>query len=78
MWSATEVDQQPFQWGNTMLDATVIICTHNPRSDYFTRVLDGLRKQTHPLDKWELLIIDNASRVPLASTWDISWQVWVS
>jgi glycosyltransferase involved in cell wall biosynthesis len=57
-----------------MLDASVIICTHNPRSDYFARVLDGLRHQTLPLDKWELLIVDNASRLPLASSWDISWH----
>src|SRR5215831_2112649 len=57
-----------------MLDASIIICTHNPRPDYFFRVLDGLRNQTLPLDKWELLIVDNASRVPLASTWDISWH----
>jgi hypothetical protein len=57
-----------------MLDASVIICTHNPRSDYFARVLNGLRNQTLPLDKWELLIVDNASRLPLASSWDISWH----
>jgi glycosyltransferase involved in cell wall biosynthesis len=59
---------------NTMLDASVIICTHNPRSDYFARVLDALRNQTLPLNKWELLIVDNASRLPLASSWDISWH----
>ena len=63
-----------FQSGSTMLDASVIICTHNPRSDYFARVLDGLRNQTLPLHRWELLIVDNASRVPLASNWDISWH----
>jgi glycosyltransferase involved in cell wall biosynthesis len=63
-----------FQSASTMLDASVIICTHNPRSDYFARVLDGLRHQTLPLRKWELLIIDNASRLPLASSWDISWH----
>jgi hypothetical protein len=57
-----------------MLDASVIICTHNPRSDYFARVLDGLRNQTLPLHKWELLIVDNASRLPLASSCDISWH----
>jgi glycosyltransferase involved in cell wall biosynthesis len=57
-----------------MLDASVIICAHNPRSDYFARVLDGLRHQTLPLHKWELLIVDNASRLPLASSWDISWH----
>jgi len=64
----------PFQSASTMLDASVIICAHNPRSDYFTRVLDGLRNQTLPLDKWELLIVDNASQLPLASSWDISWH----
>jgi glycosyltransferase involved in cell wall biosynthesis len=57
-----------------MLDASVIICAHNPRADYFARVLGGLRNQTLPLDKWELLIVDNASRLPLASSWDISWH----
>jgi glycosyltransferase involved in cell wall biosynthesis len=57
-----------------MLDASVVICTHNPRSDYFIRVLDGLRNQTISRDKWELLIIDNASQVPLVSSWDISWH----
>jgi glycosyltransferase involved in cell wall biosynthesis len=64
----------PFESGSPMLDASVVICTHNPRSDYFARVLDGLRNQTLPLDKWELLIVDNASRLPLASSWDISWH----
>jgi glycosyltransferase involved in cell wall biosynthesis len=57
-----------------MIDASVIICTHNPRSDYFARVLDALRNQTLPPNKWELLIVDNASRVPLASSWDIAWH----
>jgi glycosyltransferase involved in cell wall biosynthesis len=64
----------PFQSPSTMLDASVIICTHNPRADYFARVLEGLRNQTLPLHKWELLVVDNASQVPLASSWDISWH----
>jgi hypothetical protein len=64
----------PFQSASALLDASIIICTHNPRSDYFARVLDGLRNQTLPLHKWELLIIDNASRLPLASSCDISWH----
>ncbi|MBV8508401.1 MAG: glycosyltransferase family 2 protein [Alphaproteobacteria bacterium] len=64
----------PFQSANAMLDASVIVCTHNPRSDYFDRVLDGLRHQTLPLHRWELLIVDNASRLPLASSCDISWH----
>jgi Glycosyl transferase family 2 len=57
-----------------MLEASVIICTHNPRSDYFSRVLDGLRNQTLPMDEWELLVVDNASQVSLTSSCDISWH----
>jgi glycosyltransferase involved in cell wall biosynthesis len=57
-----------------VLQASVIICAHNPRSDYFGRVLASLRDQTLPLDNWELLIIDNASKMPLASDWHISWH----
>jgi glycosyltransferase involved in cell wall biosynthesis len=62
------------QLASTMFDVSVIICTHNPRSDYFARILDGLRNQTLPLEKWELLIVDNASQLSLASNWDISWH----
>jgi hypothetical protein len=36
--------------------------------------LDGLQHQTLPLHRWQLLIVDNASRPPLASSWDISWH----
>jgi hypothetical protein len=57
-----------------VLQASVIICAHNPRSDYFARVLASLRDQTLPLDNWELLIIDNASKMPLAPDWHISWH----
>lgn len=64
----------PFNSANPILDASVIICTHNPRTDYFARVLDSLGNQTLSLDRWELLIVDNASPVPLASSWDISWH----
>jgi hypothetical protein len=57
-----------------MLDLSVIICTHNPRPEYLQRVLKALRNQTLPKDRWELLIIDNASKTRLASSWDISWH----
>jgi glycosyltransferase involved in cell wall biosynthesis len=57
-----------------MMDASVIICAHNPRQDYLRRVIDALRAQTLPLDRWELLIVDNASREPLASSLDLSWH----
>ena len=65
------------QGSDPVLQASVIICAHNPRSDYFARVLASLRSQTFPHNKWELLIIDNASKVPLARHWHISWHPMV-
>ena len=53
---------------------SVIICTHNPRSDYLARVLKALAGQALPLDQWELLLIDNASNKVLAEDWDLSWH----
>jgi glycosyltransferase involved in cell wall biosynthesis len=57
-----------------MLDASVIICAHNPRPDYLRRVLNALRGQILPKEQWELLVVDNASKVPLASACDFSWH----
>lgn len=49
----------------TLPGISVVICTHNPRADYFARTLEALRTQTLPLAEWELLIIDNASAQPV-------------
>jgi glycosyltransferase involved in cell wall biosynthesis len=57
-----------------MLEVSVIICSHNPRSEYLDRVLKALRNQTLPKDRWEILIVDNASTLPLASRWDLCWH----
>jgi glycosyltransferase involved in cell wall biosynthesis len=56
------------------MDCSVIICTHNPRPDYLRRALDALDAQTLPKEKWELLLIDNASAEKLADLWDLSWH----
>jgi glycosyltransferase involved in cell wall biosynthesis len=55
---------------------SAVICTHNPRRDYLDATLASIRAQTGiPIGtKWELLIIDNASREPLAGTLDLSWH----
>jgi glycosyltransferase involved in cell wall biosynthesis len=50
---------------STQLAVSVVIPTHNPRADYLARVLDVLRRQTLSKDLWELVIVDNGSRVPL-------------
>lgn len=56
------------------MDISLIICTHNPRADYLERTLKALENQTLPTDHWELLLIDNASKEPLAGKWDLSWH----
>jgi GT2 family glycosyltransferase len=56
------------------VSVSVILCAHNPRPDYLSRVLAFLRGQTLPVGQWEFLLVDNASTQPLAETWDISWH----
>jgi glycosyltransferase involved in cell wall biosynthesis len=51
---------------------SVIICTHNPKREYLDRALAGLAEQTMPRNRWELLLVDNASKPPLASWFDSS------
>lgn len=53
---------------------SVILCTHNPRKDYLSRVLDALTQQSLPYTDWELLIIDNASKIHLENQLDLSWH----
>jgi glycosyltransferase involved in cell wall biosynthesis len=57
-----------------MLEASVIICTFNPIVSYLQRVLQALREQTLPADKWELILVDNASSTPVAGHFDLSWH----
>lgn len=53
---------------------SIIICTHNPRQDYLQRVLRALQNQTLSKDKWELLLIDNASNTVLSEQIDLQWH----
>jgi glycosyltransferase involved in cell wall biosynthesis len=55
-------------------DLSVIVCTHNPRADYLAHTLDSLRGQTLPTDRWELIIVDNASRESVAGRVELGWQ----
>ncbi|MGC4072644.1 MAG: glycosyltransferase [Nibricoccus sp.] len=43
------------------MEISVIICAHNPDRSRLHRTLDGLRLQTLPPDRWETLLVDNAS-----------------
>jgi glycosyltransferase involved in cell wall biosynthesis len=56
------------------MELSVIICAHNPRPDYLKRTLDALNAQTLPKEKWELLLVDNASQEPLNDKTDLSWH----
>jgi glycosyltransferase involved in cell wall biosynthesis len=58
----------------TAPDISVILCAHNPRQDYLSRVLAALAVQSLPKERWELLLVDNASQVPLANSIDLSWH----
>lgn len=48
------------------LALSVILCTHRPRADDLATVLAALHRQTLPFDRWEFLLVDNASPVPLS------------
>jgi glycosyltransferase involved in cell wall biosynthesis len=60
--------------GSAPIEASLIICSHNPRSDYFKRVLSALEEQSLSKDCWELILVDNRSLAPLALDWDLSWH----
>ncbi|AFZ02043.1 glycosyltransferase [Calothrix sp. PCC 6303] len=53
---------------------SVVICTHNPNTNYLTRVLEALKEQTLKLELWEILLIDNASSQQLSLEIDLSWH----
>jgi glycosyltransferase involved in cell wall biosynthesis len=57
-----------------MLEASVIICTHNPHRLYLERALTALRAQTLSVDRWELIVVDNGSSQKVADFCDISWH----
>lgn len=48
------------------LTLSVVLCTRNPRRPVLERVLARLAAQTLPADRWELLVVDNASEPALA------------
>ncbi len=53
---------------------SVVVCTWNPRADYFARTLDSLRRQTLGGNEWELVIVDNASKKNLSESCDLQWH----
>lgn len=68
---ANQNQSQPTATGDLV---SVIICTHNPRDDYFSRCLEGMKEQQLPCNQWELLIVDNMSSDPLQGRLDLEWH----
>jgi len=60
--------------GRKGMALAVVICTRNPRPEYLNETLAALRRQTLPLDRWRLWIVDNGSESPLADRIDLSWH----
>lgn len=48
------------------MQASVIICTRNPRPDVLPRVLAALASQTLSAADWEIVVIDNGSSPPVS------------
>jgi hypothetical protein len=57
-----------------MLDASIIICTHNPRMEYLRRVIKALRGQSIAPNRWELIIVDNSSMPAVDVSEELSWH----
>jgi len=55
-------------------EISVIICTHNPKSEYIARVLSALKAQTLSTEQWELLLVDNASTQTLSEEINLGWH----
>jgi glycosyltransferase involved in cell wall biosynthesis len=53
---------------------SVIICAHNPRPEFLRRTLAALAAQSLPKDRWEFLLVDNASQPPVARDHDLAWH----
>jgi len=53
---------------------SVVICAHNPKPEYLQQVLNSLKVQTLPMEKWELILVDNKSSNPLGASFDLSWH----
>lgn len=60
-----------------MLEISVIICTHNPQTWFLKQVVQAIKQQTLPAEKWELLIVDNKSNTPVKELEGIKWPTSV-
>lgn len=57
-----------------MVALSVIICTYNPRIDYIREVIRRLQQQSLRPGDWELVVVDNNSKVSVGTQVDLSWH----
>ena len=50
-----------------MIPLSVILPSHAPKPGIISRTMEALQNQTLPQSEWELLLVDNASPLPLSS-----------
>jgi len=53
---------------------SVVICSHNPKKDILTKVIESLKVQTLEINDWELILIDNYSVAKIESWLNLSWH----
>ena len=53
-----------------MIEISVLVSTHNPNRSRLERTLQGLRAQSLPVERWETILVDNASTVPVSDAVD--------
>jgi hypothetical protein len=53
---------------------SVVIPACNPGRRHFGIVLEALRRQTLPMEFWELIVVDDASKERMADWVDVSWH----
>ncbi len=56
-----------------MIQVSVVIPAYNPPTEHLGPTLEALRAQTLPLTQWELVIVDNRSRVPVPTD-TVAWH----
>lgn len=57
-----------------MIEISVIIPCHNPNPTRLTQTLSALAQQTLSANRWELVLVDNASTEDLKSAMDLTWH----
>jgi GT2 family glycosyltransferase len=51
---------------------SVVVPTHAPHAGRFARTLQGLREQSLTVGRWDLVVVDNRSPMPVAA--DLGWH----